>query len=223
MIKNYLIGTFLLSCMFVYSQDNKGKFMIQGSAGYNNSSIIKKYPRSNGLTDEYKNSLVSADVNFGYFLSNNFAMGISGAVRHFKFVNKSNNLPNYTKYGNTYFEKGAGIFARYNRPLHTSKFGIFLQLNAHYYWINEIDISTTLNANGKPENITKITKGRRISTDLNPGLIYFINNKFSIESTLGSLYYTVEKSTAMRTKKKTIGTGADFSLANINLGFTYYF
>jgi hypothetical protein len=225
MVKKYLIGTFLLSCLFVHSQDNKGKFMIRGSAGYSNSNIIKKYPQNNGLTDEYKTNLVSADVNFGYFLSNNFAVGISGAVNHFKFINKSNNLPGYTKYGNTYSEKGAGIFARYNRTLHKSKFGVFLQLNAQYYWINEIDISTTLNANGKPENVTKVTKGTRIQTNLNPGLIYFINNKFSVESTLGSLYYSVEqsKSTTMLIKKKNIKTGADFSLTNINLGFTYYF
>jgi hypothetical protein len=207
--------------MFVYSQDNKGKFMIRGSAGYNNSSIIKKY----NYTNEYRNSLVSAEVNFGYFLSNNFAVGISGAVNHFKFVNKASDNPSYIRYGNTYSEKGAGIFVRYNRTLHNTKFGVFFQLNTHYYWINEIDISTTLNANGKPENITKITKGTRINTNLNPGLIYFINNKFSIESTLGSLYYAVEKSksAAMLRHKKTIKTGADFSLTNINLGFTFYF
>jgi hypothetical protein len=219
MIKKYLIGIFMLLCMFAHSQANKGKFMIQGSAGYHNSGVLSTY---GAFSEKYSRNFVLADVNFGYFLSNNFAVGISGSTIYNKSIDIPDPHVNQLKYVNTHSENGVGVFARYNHTLHDSKFGFFLQLNARHYWINQMDALIMMN--GDPSN-KNVTKGTRIYSSLSPGLIYFINNKFSVESTLGSLYYTLEKSKSpsLAIEKTYTSTGIDFSLTQINFGFTYYF
>jgi hypothetical protein len=228
MIKNYLTAILLVITIYSYSQENKNKFMINGNAQYSDQYMIKKINHSNNTigkySDSYKNS--HGAINFGYFLSNNFAIGISGSVNSsISYSRREDNKKYLSEYTDNNIEKGCGIFARYNHILDSSKFGFFFQLGTHYYWGTMKTTSPTMDSQGNIITIKRTTTHTQLLALLNPGIVYFINNKFSVESALGSIYYTSDESepTDTNTVEKNSKLGFDFNLTTISLGFSYYF
>ncbi len=220
MTKKYLTAALLVLSMCTFSQENKNRFMINGSVHYSNEHLTDKMNSSN-YSDSYGNN--SGGVNFGYFLSNNFAVGISGAINRSITKNRSNTNGLDRDYN--YTEKDCGIFARYNHPFKSGKLGFFLQLGVHYLWGDEHTIFFH-NINSGSVIASEVSKKHMgFLAILNPGIIYFINNKFSIESSLGSIYSGSDnvKYSNGPTNEKKFRLGADFYLTTINLGFTYYF
>jgi hypothetical protein len=223
MIKKCLPAILLFVSICSYSQENKNKFMINGHMQYSHYGLLEKPSTS---TDEHLDLVNngSGGINFGYFLSTNFAIGISGSVSNFAVTTKSRTNNSAFEYGSNYIEKGCGIFARYNHAFPNSKFGFFLQLSSLYYWGDVNDNIPYLDPNGNLITVKHTTKNTAIATTFNPGVIYFINNKFSVESALGSIYYASGKSVDDKNyNEKFSDLSADFYLNSINLGFSYYF
>jgi hypothetical protein len=224
MKKENLIAVILAISFYSYSQENKNRFMIKGDVRYSGSN-----DRSSHNLDTYHNNHLSghssAGINLGYFVSNNFAIGLLGSIGKSSSGSTSNSATPYSyEFTSTYSYTGGGIFARYNQVLPTGKLGFFLQLNTSYSKGYANDASTYLDQMGQLISTKGYSKSKEANVSLNPGIIYFINSKFSVESTLGSVYYRASKSKHDDIDfTQASGFGAGFSLKTINLGFSYYF
>jgi hypothetical protein len=225
MKKNYLIAVLLAISFYSFAQENKNKFLINGNAHYSNYHQRDKYNLSESAYD-YLSQQRMGGLNFGYFITNDFVIGISGAINRITGVADAGDKKNYF-YKSSFTDDytACGIFTRYNHALQGGKFGFFLQLNANYIKGN----STNMNSQQSPNSDLVTTKAyrkySRINTNLNPGIIYFINSKFSVESSLGSIFYEIGKSKEDDTYfiNKASGFGINFSLTTINMGLSYYF
>jgi hypothetical protein len=225
MIKKYLTAILLVMSIYGYSQENKNRFMINGNVQYFHSNDQYKY--SPGIyTNDFLNSRSTAGVNFGYFISNNFALGISESISKFLYASTSEyqTNPNYSSSYSS-INKDCGIFARYNQVIHSSKFGFFLNLYTGYSWYDMNSSNTYQDPNSGQITNKKYSRYTGLKVSLDPGIIYFINSKFSVESTLGSVFYQIGKSKQndIYVTDKITELGASFSLRTVSLGFSYYF
>lgn len=225
MIKKIFFAALLLTNAAIYAQENKGKFMINGNGNFAKYKTHKDYGLgTNNSYDKTNQTNGNVNLNFGYFLSNHFAIGVSGGysgqINKQEFVNPSS--PNTNLYKS--YTYSAGIFARYNCMIKESKFGFLFQLNANYdFEKNHTKITYATNPNPSTDFGGK-TVGS--TTALRPGVIYFINQKFSLETLLGSVYYqqavkTIENNETY--KEKNSNFGLDLSMTSIYIGITYYF
>lgn len=197
--------------------------MINGNVHYSNDNFSREM-------NQYKNSdldvISSGGVNLGYFLSNNFAIGVSGSVNNYNSTHNAHDLNYSFEHTSNFAQKACGIFARYNHTLKSGKLGFFLQLGTQYIWGDE-HITDIQKDPSWPYLVTykDFAKHNGALVILNPGLIYFINKKFSVESSLGSIYSSSDKakSSINPINEKTTKFSADLYLTSINLGFTYYF
>lgn len=215
-MKKILIGLFLLPLIFANAQENKNKFVVNGN-------LDISYGGNNGIG--------LGGFNIGYFLTDHFAIGITGGVGNNINNNSSElSLSNREENKQKRSENCAGVFARYNFTP-KNKFSFFLNLDNSLTWHkykNEYVYESY--GNKSISTTTNQTKGYTIS--LNPGIIYFFHPKFSAEITLGSISYKIQKSTNTSSSpgNPTIssistynGGGARFFTTGINIGFSYYF
>jgi hypothetical protein len=225
MIKKYLTAVLLFISIYGYSQENKNRFMINGNVQYSHFNDQNKY-YPDLYIDDYSNRNSAAGVNFGYFISNNFALGVFGSLNKFTYTSASEYHSNFnSSYNSAYMNKACGVFARYNHVLHNSKFGFFLNLSIGYNWNNTNSSNSYQDPNAGQITKKEYSKYSGLKASLNPGIIYFINSKFSVESTLGSVYYSIGKlrQDDVYFANKITELGASFSLRTVSLGFSYYF
>ncbi len=214
-MKKIIASFLIMGCIQLNAQENKGKWIVNGSVNYsqsNNKGTDDSYnPRSNSKSGRL-------GVNLGYFITNNFALGLSNSYS----LSKEETI--YTGYA-ARTERAIrssytpGIFAKYNHSINKSKFGFFLQLDANF------SLSKRISKVNDPYQNT-ITKDyySRLSTSLTPGIIYFINQKFSVQTSFGNVSFS---SAGTRGKKAVYLTENQFSF-NFSpfvttFGFTYYF
>jgi hypothetical protein len=210
MIQNYLTITLLFIGIYSYSQENKNKIMLNGNFNY---ATEKKRPVTIDHSTYY-NSKRAVDLNIGYFLTKNFAIGISGSYqkkvirREFTYTIES---------AEVYYS--SGLFARYNCMTKGKKFGFFFQANSNVY-VNE------WRENIKDDNTTATEKEKAngMNVILTPGVIYFLNHKFSVEASVMNITYdhfTVKDGLSNRSINS--GFATNFSPSSIYVGFSYYF
>lgn len=224
MTKDRILIAFLLLSISSYAQV-KGRMMINGNASYYRAQVEQKNGINAHISD--KNQFASANLNLGYFISNNFAIGIKAGTSS----SNSNSFASYTNgeeatRKNSGLRFSSGVFARYNKLLGDGKFGLFLQLDNLYNWGTSKSESRTIYINFPPEFRTSNTKLKGYSSVLFPGVLYFINKKLSLEASFGSISY---HHTMIKDKEETAnfnksnGFNLNFSLSTINLGLTFYF
>lgn len=225
MIKKQFVAALLLLSMQSFAQLNKGRIVINGNANYFKSNTdgalfdnIQNYKGANSITN--------TNLNVGYFVSNNFAVGIKGSfstTRGSYATVYNTGSRNSQKNKSLFFS--SGVFVRYNHVLGSSKFALFLQLDNSYNWGNgrSETIDTPINF---PEYVSvNMNKSKGYSANLAPGVMYFINDKLSVEASLGSLYFsstvTTDHPSETITNKST-GVSANFSASTFYLGLSFY-
>jgi hypothetical protein len=228
---NILKGQLLLSILFLniqsYAQMSKGKIMLNGNGSYYQSKNERN--EATGPASFHQNEVKygNFNLNIGYFISNNFALGITerlgtyGASSSNTFV--SGNVSIQTNKTNYFY---TGLFIRYNQPFAKSKFGGFLQMNVLYNWGRSEQSSIYIPVNFPENKMRTAEKSYRYVCSLTPGLYYFVTNKLSIEASLGNLFYEngVDKSTTGDyTLRKSNQFNSNFSISTLNLGLTFYF
>ncbi len=225
MIKKYLTGILLLYSIYRYSQGNKNKFMINGNILYGGDKYLNKSPRSEFESkNNYRTSAGAAHV--GYFISNNFAIGILSSFSEMKsYGSSSYQQTQSSTYESINHKNAVGIFARYNHAINASKFGFFLQLEGTYATGRIKNTYSNLNQNGELFEQKNSGKEKEETVAIYPGIFYFLNSKFSVESSLGSVYYIqgTSENSEVDVIHKNSSFGASFSFTSINLGFSYYF
>jgi hypothetical protein len=107
-----------------------------------------------------------------------------------------------------------------------SKFGIFLQLDNSYSFGKNDNVTTLESLNYPPIVNRNFLKGTGFKLGLTPGLLYFINNKISIETTIGEISYQSfnwENKIQNNLKNKNNGFHASIANSTILFGLTFYF
>jgi hypothetical protein len=226
MLKKQLIAVLLLLGMNSFAQLNKNKIMISGRGNFYTDKSEGESYSNNPAHIKDKRSDGNIDLNVGYFLSPNFAIGGSiGLGRNvykqtYFYTNGDNNINKSTSQNFS-----TGIFARYNYMINQSKFGLFFQLNNTYTWgrIDREYIYTSV-VNPPGGNLA-LDKNHSFNLGLTPGLVYFINNRLSVETSIGYLAYNsmVTKDKPLEQRVERVSRfNADFSMATAYFGLTFY-
>lgn len=205
-------------CTFAFhatAQTDKGNFLLGGTISYRTSRSESNQARSRSY---------SLSPKIGYFITDNFAAGISlsyarGTHDESFYFDKNGLLINQNglKENNT----GLGIFTRYYINISNS-FKFLAQLDA-----NGTDMSTTfIHENRKIEGST--FKYREYAFNLRPGFAYIPSKKWSFELAFPLLtYYKTVNSKEMRDPNfRHTGTSFfSFGLRTFtpSIGFNYHF
>lgn len=228
MIQKTSIAVLLLISIHSFAQLNKNRVMISGRGNVYTDKTVDNHI-SGSTYDTYnteKNFNGNVYLNAGYFLSNNFAIG--GIVGFGK--NTYNRDYTYLVTDHVFQETisksyTTGIFARYNHMIRQSKFGLFFELDNTYSWGNLDDKSTTYSNNTAPNIKKSKEKSNTFKVGLIPGLMYFVTNRLSIETSIGDISYSsvvtkdqLQQSNVLKNNQ----FNADFSMATVYFGLTFY-
>ena len=200
--------------------------MISGNVGYSNWENQLNYATFSTFKNQSHGLYYMGGLKLGYYVSNNFAIGLYSNC----YTNKSNSTY-YNSWASTSVQSNSssanqslGIFARYHHLFFENKFGVLFQTYIGSNWGKW----NTRVLQSNPVNGDQITvdagKSNSQNINLTAGLIYFINKKFSIETSLGGMGYGIDhwRSTHTLNNSKTTGGWIGLS-SNINFAFTYYF
>lgn len=198
-LKLLAIATLLLISLKSFSQVSQGNVFAGGSF------IIQ----NNKYTDNHKSTTFGISPRVGYFISNNFSVGLSIGYNHYTDkTTLSNVLGTYDhKYKNGTFN--IGPFARYYKSLGSDKFFLFVegQLSFAHNTVKNED-----------KYASSSSDMNSIGVGFTPGFIFFPTPKFGFEANFGSLslshYLEGSKSTT---------TGLNLNTNSLAFGFNYYF
>lgn len=213
-----------------YAQLRKGRKFLGGNVNYsqNTSNSNDSLYNPEKTSNEY--STFQLNLNVGYFISDHLAIGIIGSFLKYKsnYENGDQTSVYFTTTSNIQNSYSGGIFVRYYQMIKESKFGLFAQLNGSY-GIGDSEYKYTQRFSTNPTTeTTRKTELNVISFGLSPGVVFFINDHFGIESSLGLFNYSKQNDT-YETQGKNSGTGvnssltAKFSISALFLGINYYF
>ena len=168
------------------------KLMLGGNLGFNSGKFNDYY--------EYEEKELTFNIKpvFGYFVSKSVAIGAS-----FDFMFVEDDKSNYET--NAAKNLSVMIFARYNGRI-TNKFKFYIEpyIGRKYYLLDEE---------------SKKIKEWFVKTDF--GLLYFINESFSIELKVAGLSY--ERQTIKDTDTLYKIFNMTYDIVKPNIGLRYYF
>ncbi len=200
MKKNLLILLIIFSTLELYSQIDKGNVIVSVDGNYN------KTINTNGVeadNNTIKGQYLSVGASIGYFLMDNFVIGIGLDYDW----NKENRLYEMTLIYKYFQEEEMNIKFRTFIP--NLYFGYYYLITNKLYFntnikfsygkikneINSIysgfDIITDTGSNYVRIPPNQYTEKDFFSTKISPEMIYFISSKFSICLNLGGLGYSI--------------------------------
>ncbi|HYG14659.1 MAG TPA: outer membrane beta-barrel protein [Bacteroidia bacterium] len=202
----------------VNAQISAGTFFLGGGLGFSSS---KNQDRTGSTTvDDYKTSSFNLNLNAGYFVADNWAVGITA---NGTMTNTTNYTGVNTKTVTTSNPIGIGVFGR--RYFMTGEnFGLFAGLSAQLLMGKSKMEVTTLTG-----TTTSEMKISGFDANLHGGLVWFATPSIGMEARLGILGFNSIKNTTEATgttpEIEDSNSGFDFDLntLNLNLGFHYYF
>jgi len=218
MKKVILIAMACFAIITCQSQTEKGKMFIGGLINFSDGNT--SYYDTSGLTGTSKNYHFQITPNYGYFIKDNFAIGVNLNYLTQSTTNDNTNNSaaniNYTQTKNIY---GAGVFARYYKKL----IGNFMFIaNGSIAYNYEVDGET-----GISDPINENNKINSFNVTITPGLVYFISPKFGLETTFGNLNYsyssTKNNDTSSQSKINTSNFGLNLDFSAFSFGVNYYF
>ncbi len=223
-MKKIFIPVFLLIGLHSFGQFNKNRIMINGRGNFYTDKQEKNL--SNSVPYYYYNEFSEGNLNLniGYFLSDNFAIGAllgAGMNKNLKDEFYAGSHNSETVVNKNFY---SGIFLRYNQMIKQSKFGLFFQLN-NLYGIGKMNNNKFNNGIRNPNYLPG--KNYMFKIGATPGLMYFITNRLSIETSIGDVSYvsttTIENRPLHATEShKTSRFNTDFSISTVYFGLTFY-
>ena len=232
MKKSCYIYLLILTSLISKAQLEKQKIMldINGSYSQNSSgSAIDPNLTSNNYksTDEYKYSNFITVLNYGYFVSNKIAMGITGAYQTYVF--KDEDASGFTSLVNksSYKLYNAGGFTRFYKAMKENKIAVYGNIRAFYLWGDfSTEQYTTYNGIIDPHQKEHgLVSGYGAS--FNPGFVYFVTKKIGLEISFGNITYIHQKNETYAAGFKngssiSDGLNTNFSYSSLFLGITFH-
>lgn len=171
------------------AQFAKGDSYISGGVGFSQSK-----------TGSASSSNYAISPNYGYFVTNNIAVGVGLG---FGGNTAKNGLGIKTANASAL---SAGVFARY-----------YTTPSKAFSFFGNAGVNYTSNTDKIPATSVK-TSGFGISVA--PGISYFVSNRLAIESTVGSLGYSTSKAD-LTGAVSTNNFGLNLNLSSISFGLVY--
>lgn len=199
--KQLIIAILSVTSVQSFAQLNKAKWMVNGMGNYYTGSTENHRDGSNSAytseTMEISNG--GLNLNTGYFISNSFALGLSGGFG--KAIN--NSTATYVNHDANQSELvrnnySVGIFGRYNHSFGERKFGMRLQLDNRFTWGNSQEKIIYQYAGAYSDETVNYNISHGYTCSLTPGIFYFVTNRLSLELNFGTISYfanTVKTST----------------------------
>lgn len=201
------------------AQTEKGTIMMGGNVGYN-SNVNKRTNIASGVrTLNIRNRAFSFDPSIGYFLKDNFVVGVNFNLSSNKTVYTYDASQSVTE--QTYNQKntGAGLFATKYFMLNTT-FGFYAGLSAGGG--NSKDKQTNV-SNAGITTTTFDSKGTYMSVQANGGVAYFPTQQISLQAGIGNIGWNKYKSNDNTNKSDNSSFNAGINSLTLQFGLYYFF
>lgn len=189
-----LFFTMLLvnAALITKAQTSAGTIMIGGSVGFNSNT-------QETAGDDLKSSTFSISPSAGYFLSDNFALGLEFGFSSTKFSNddKLTSL-------------NVGPFARYYKFIVEEKFAFYGEAGFSFG-------SGKYDPDGGNE-----AKSSSFGLNISPGFAYFFSNKWALDFQLQGISYSSNDPNKDNDNDKQSSFTFGVSSFNPSLGFRYF-
>ncbi|MBK9458450.1 MAG: hypothetical protein IPN94_03195 [Sphingobacteriales bacterium] len=210
-----LVFVILVAGSTLYAQIQKGIVRLGGTfiADYSDNTINNRGLQLFSLSTA-PSIYFNITPNVGVFISNKWLVGGSIGYDYYK---------DFRIQGKHYLNKiSLSADARYHKKI-TEQFWGFINISASSSYSNEYVEFTDDTGIVTVRNYEIVA----IAVFASPGLLYFINNRVSVEATLGSLgyrhYYSPKIITINPFRKDNDYAGLNVSGSLLNLGINYYF
>lgn len=161
------------------AQMQQGSWMLEGSAGLDRSRI------TNLDIDEKFNPTTGFSLHpkVGYFVADNFALGVSGLFGNSWFRNKDydQNIPNQFKKSNV-LTYGGGLFLRKYMPINED-LSFFAEAGSEIFWVKPRVVYN------EPTGVESGLSRRTLSAQAVLGLQYLISPKVGVHLQTNLLQY----------------------------------
>lgn len=211
------------------AQTEKGKSFINGAIGYTSDKSNQTLVSGTTITADQKTNSFNVMPRFGYFVANNFAVGLGIGYAQSKTTYTSVNVLSSTTYYGTQIAKQHVFtvqpFLRKYVDV-ADKFKFFGQLSAGIGFGN-VKNNTTYNNNSgtiiTSEDKYKLTS---YNASLSPGFAFFPSKRWAIEFSFPLMSYTKTKPKD-QTSGVSVPNSETFSFAtdsfNPSIGFNFHF
>jgi outer membrane protein len=190
-----ILSLLLLISSYLQAQTSAGNFMAGGS--------IQIYSASNQNNDDYDYSSVNFSPSIGYFVSDNFAVGLNVGISSQKTDNGFTSSKQTTL--------SFGPFARYYKFTSNEQFAFFAQAGVNV-------------GSGKEDNTPGgETKSSFVNFNISPGFAYFFNNHWAAE--LSFVGFSVQSNDPNKDAGDDKYSSVIFDIRSLNpsLGIRYHF
>lgn len=203
-MKKIFIGVALmLSAMTVNAQIGQGKLFINGEFGISSKSFEND--------SDHKYSTVSITPSVGYFITDQFALGLGVGISSTRDKN-TNNTVTIT---DAYSRINISPFARYYVPTAGDKFHFFVQSRLGFAFD-----SRNYKTESGNNSVTRTTKENSINFRISPGFAYFPSDHWSVELLLKGFY--IDQENPSGTSKETT-VGLNINSLSPSIGVSYFF
>ena len=231
-----LITAVLLFSFKSNAQLAKGRMLFGGNINYNQNKNDNN-DASNINKQTNNSSSFGLQLRYGCFVTNNIAVGLFGGYQNVTNKNEDSNIQSQSSSNssitkNTSNTYSGGLFTRYYKMIGQSKFAMFGQLsfgygagaatqsNSYSNYYNNILIGSNIQ--------DKNSKTTSYTAALAPGIVYFINNKFGIETIFGNISYSAQQTknynqSIYLSESKSSNSSVSLNLGSISVGVYYYF
>lgn len=219
-MKNIIIASLLFaSAIPVAAQIEKGNFLLTGGLGFSNTGATSETKIGNTTTTREGIDYNSYNFNLkgGYFIANNFALGLGLGYDFFgsKFIDGNDERTTSSAITTV------GIFGRYYIP-YNEKFMFFGELGLYTGFgsdeVSEIENNTTT---------TEITDLSLMSAGLSAGFTYMVHKNIGLDLNVGLLNFTQMTSrndfpNGNYDQTTTTMSGLSFDLTTIRMGISVF-
>ncbi len=235
-MKQFILILAMLSIERIsFAQLQKGNMYLGGNVNFFQDNVNRKDTASNFNSGESvnKSNYFSGTLNYGYMIRTNLALGTLFRYNYSEQSYRTDNAASSSFWPKEnvgkYHGYALGVFARKYWPLGESMFAFYLQTSVSYGLGTYSSRQTYLENNSGEYTYRNTSRKEEILTlKMTPGLVYFINEHFGAECSMGNITYT---STNARYFYEELQTGesngsnlrANFSVSAFYIGLNYYF
>lgn len=210
----------VLLCVKANAQLSKGTIQLGGSLSLNSYSSDNEAIDFN--TTSFKSSTYDASPKCGIFISKRSVIGLAASLYKYGYESTGSLQASEYSYNYSRFTFSIGPYYRHYFPI-TEKANVFAQGIASVSTGKANDRGYNTNGERTENNFRNHGFGFQIS----PGFNYFINPKWGLEVSFGSIYYnaSVDKPAATNTSKNYHNydsMGLNLSLSSLSFGVNYF-
>jgi len=232
-MKKFLLTLLAFSTLISgYSQTEKGKMFLGGQ--FNLSGNTNSMSDTLSRYDNHSLNFVITP-NFGYFIADNLALGVSldfgvdHSNNHFENTNLATLFRTNTNSINNSYTYGIGGFARYYVNI-TDHFK--LHINGGLNYSHRTDKRSSLSNDTGDLNSTSIKDYQEFqlnsfTLEVSPGLVYFVTPRLGIQAAFGNLNFKHSSSKDITASNDNYFRSNDYGLnlnpSTLSLGLNYYF